>query len=100
MNDLTISPLQDKIITYLKSAGHSTAKKIATRVYGVPRDQEPTRSQRESVRQAMRSLEGKDIIKMTRYIWDRERCWELTGKMVPIPEKKKPASIKPLAVVK
>lgn len=93
MGELTVSPIQDKIITLLKGR-YLPVRHLARDVYGVT---DPTRSQMETIRQALRSLEGEDYVRVTRFVWDRQRCWELTGKLVPIPEKKKE---KPIAVFK
>jgi hypothetical protein len=87
---LTISPIQDKIITVLKLDGYLPAGRLTRRVYGVPEDKGPTRSQMESVRRALRKLEEYAFVRITKYVWDSQRCWELTGNAIPIPEKKKP----------
>jgi hypothetical protein len=98
MGNLTFRPVQIGIITRLRS-GIASPSVLARSVYRLMPEATPTKSQLESVRRALRGLEDNEFVRLTKYIWDKERCWELTGEMMPIPEKKKQPAKKAFAVV-
>jgi hypothetical protein len=90
----TLGRIQNGILTNLAGWGKSSATQLALYIYGLYSptakvEAQPTESQIVSVRRALRALEREDVVRPTKYFRNGERCWELTGKSVPAPEKKK-----------
>jgi hypothetical protein len=84
MKNMILGPIQEKVITDLERA-IDTASNLARRAYGLEMGAELTRSQRVSIHRTLRVLERNDFVRLTNQFRQRERCWELTGKMKAAP---------------
>jgi hypothetical protein len=81
----TFGRVQGAVISVIRSHAHDPVaaiplSTIVLEIFQTPRV-EQTRSQQQTVRRALRTLEQRGIVRLSKYIHHRERCWELTGKV-------------------
>jgi hypothetical protein len=88
----TLGSVQSRVLSELAQYMQTTTE-LARHVYGLKIGVVPTRSQSVGIRRVLRTLERGEVVRLTGQFRGRERCWELTGKLAPIPEKKKGATL-------